>query len=200
MVTKTLTATVDAANAATYTEQYAKIVRVIRNLEFLKFRDKSNVIVPVRDESNPSPMKQSASNRQPGQTNTRSAMDKALNRELAKARYLMDDLADHVFGHIVSTELARDILRQFIDRRIVEVFEGEAALNPDSDSEDVQRVVEQAFEDADMHDCIRPGTESDRGEPGSSSTDTKGKGKEKHSKGRGKRKQKVYSFKWSKFP
>ena len=217
MVTKTLTAVVDTVNAFTDVGQYAKIVRIVvrsnslfhrrvltfkpqlqRNLEFLKFRDPANVIVPVRDESNSSPMKQSASNRQPGQTSTRTIVDTAINHELAKARYLMDDLADHVFGHIVSTELSRDILCQFIDEKIVTVIEGKDALDPDS--EGARHAVEQAFEDADMHDCIRLDTERDSGEPGSSSTGTKGKGKQKSSKGRGKRKQKAYSFKWNDFP
>jgi hypothetical protein len=163
-------------------------------MDFLKLRDHGNVVVPVRTETRPSPMKQAASNRQPGQSHTRTTMDEAINHELAKARYLVDDLADHIFGHIVSTELAQ-------------VFEGTAArynhdgkVALDSKSEDFQHAIEQAFEDADMHDCIRPGTESDGREPESSSTDTKGKWKQTDSKGRGKKKQKTYSFKWCTFP
>ena len=186
-------------------------------MDFLKLRDHGNVVVPIRTEANPSPMKKAATNRQPGQSHTRTTVDEAINHELAKARYLMDDLADHVFGHIVSTELARDILRQFVDCGIIEVFEGmaarydndvgSAALDPQS--EDVQRAVEQAFEDAKKHGCVRPGAESDRAEPETSTTDgeghptdTKGKWKQTDPKGKQKQKQKkaTHSFKWTTFP
>ncbi|KAF8122450.1 hypothetical protein EV363DRAFT_1105842, partial [Boletus edulis] len=161
-------------------------------MEFPSSRDKENVVVPVRTEAHPS------SNLQPGQSNTRTTLDTG-NHELVMARYLMDDLADHVFGRIVSTELARDILRQFIDDGFVQVFKQSTprynhnleALDPSV--EDVQRAIEQAFKDADMHDCIRPGT--DRSE--SSPEDTKGKG---NSEGREKKNQATYSFKWSTFP
>ena len=178
-------------------------------MDFLKLRDHGNVVVPVRTETRPSPVKQAASNRQPGQSHTRTTMDEAINHELAKARYLVDDLADYIFGHIVSTELARDILRQFVDDGIVQVSErtaprynhnGKVALDPKS--EDVQHAIEQAFEDAVTHDCIRPGTESTGREPESSSKPegAKGKGKQTDSKGRGKKKQKKYTFEWSTFP
>ncbi|KAG8221297.1 hypothetical protein J3R82DRAFT_1463 [Butyriboletus roseoflavus] len=202
MVTKTSTTTANSTNAAT-----AKIVRVLRNMNFLKLRDHGNVVVPVRTETHPSPMKQAASNRQPGQSHTRTTVDEAINHELAKARYLMDDLADHVFGHIVSTELAKDILHQFINDGIVQVFEGAAprynhddkvAIDPKSD--DVQRAIQQAFEDADEHDCVRPDTDSKGAEPESSSTDSKGKAKQAGTKRKEKQKVKTYSFKWCTFP
>ena len=186
-------------------------------MDFLKLRDHGNVVVPIRTEANPSPMKKAATNRQPGQSHTRTTVDEAISHELAKARYLMDDLADHVFGHIVSTELARDILRQFVDRGIVEVFEGMAARYDndigsaalDLQSEDVQRAIGQAFSDAKKHGCIRPNAESGRAEPETSTTDekeqpidTNGKGEKTDPKGKQKQKQKkaTYSFKWTTFP
>ncbi|KAG8216315.1 hypothetical protein J3R82DRAFT_6382 [Butyriboletus roseoflavus] len=154
-------------------------------------------------------MKQAASNRQPGQSHTRTTVDEAINHELAKARYLMhmDDLADHVFGHIVSTESAEDILHQFTDDGIIQVFEGVAprdnhdekvALDPKSDG--VQRAIQQAFEDADERDRVRPDTDSNGGEPESSSTDTKGKAKQADTKRNEKQRAKTYSFKWCTFP
>ncbi|KAF8433719.1 hypothetical protein L210DRAFT_3763423, partial [Boletus edulis BED1] len=147
-------------------------------MEFPSSRDKENVVVPVRTEAHPS------SNLQPGQSNTRTTLDTG-NHELAMARYLMDDLADHVFGRIVSTELARDILRQFIDDEFVQVFKQSTprynhnleALDPSV--EDVQRAIEQAFKDVRVIE------------------DTKGKG---NSEGREKKNQATYSFKWSTFP
>lgn len=178
-----------------------------RNMNFLKLRDHGNVVVPVRTETHPSPMKQAASNRQPGQSHTRTTVDEAINHELAKARYLMDDLADHVFGHIVSTELAKDILHQFIHDGIVQVFEGAAtryshddrvALDPTSD--DVQCALRQAFEDADEHDCVLPDTAGNGVGPESSSADTKAKAKGADTKRREKQRATTYSFKWSTFP
>ena len=83
----------------------------------------SKVVVPVRTISNPSPPKKTASNRHPGQTHTRTEVDEAITHELAKARYLMHDLADHVLGHIVSTKLARDILHEFVHGKVIQVFE-----------------------------------------------------------------------------
>ena len=151
-------------------------------------------------------MKQSASNRLPGQSNTHNDVVPALDRELVTGRYLIDDLADHVFGHIVSTELASDILHQFVKIGIVKVFEGskgqlkddEMALVPDS--ENVRCAIEQAFEQAGLHDCIRLDTEDDAGAIEPSSTATKGKAKQTCPKGSDKKKQKAYSFKWSTFP
>ena len=172
-----------------------------RNTDFIRLRDQRKVVVPVRTESNTSPMKQSASNRQPGQSHTRTAVAPGINHELAKAQYLADDLADHIFGHIVSTELARDILRQFVLHGIVEVFEHSAprfALDPNS--EDVEHAIDLAFEEADAHDCLRQGTKSDSGELEPSSADTKAKGKRANATTKGKEKDSTFSFKWSTFP
>ena len=82
-------------------------------------------------------------------------MAPGINHELAKAQYLVDDLADNMFGKIVSTELARDILQQFVVHGVVEVFEDSAprfALYPNS--VDVEHAIDLAFEDADAHNCL----------------------------------------------
>jgi hypothetical protein len=163
-----------------------------------KQSEDSNVSVPVRTISNPSPPKKTASNRHPGQTHTRTEVDEAITHELAKARYLMHDLADHVLGHIVSTKLARDILHKFVQDKVIQVFEGTGPRNNynrgvplDPTSDDTQSAIQQAFEVADQYDCIQTDTQSDGGKAECSSTDTKGKGKQK---------AKTYSFRWTTFP
>ena len=150
-------------------------------------------------------MKQSASNRLPGQSHTHTNVVPALDRELVTGRYLIDDLADHVFGRIVSTDLASDILHQFVKIGIVKVFEGPKGQPKDEmalvlDSEDVLCAIEQAFEQADLHDCIHLNAEDDAGATEPSSTATEGKAKQTCSKGSRGKKQKTYSFKWSTFP
>ncbi|KAF8448664.1 hypothetical protein L210DRAFT_3522827 [Boletus edulis BED1] len=97
-----------------------------RNMDDFKRIEHKKVVVPSRTISNPSPLKKAASNRHPGQTHTRTEIDGAMNHELAMARFLMQDLADHVLGHIVSTNLARDILQEFIQKKVVQVFDGTA--------------------------------------------------------------------------
>ncbi|KAF8420927.1 hypothetical protein L210DRAFT_875500, partial [Boletus edulis BED1] len=163
--------------------------------DFKRIEDKK-VVVPSRTISNPSPLKKAASNRHPGQTHTRTEIDGAMNHELAMARFLMQDLADHVLGHIVSTNLARDILQEFVHKKVIQVFDGTAPRNLklplDPKSDDAQRAVQQAFEHASRYDCIRD-TQSGPGEPESSSTNTKGKGKQKE-------KEKTCSFNWTTFP
>jgi len=110
----------------------------------------SKVVAPVRTISNPSPPKKTASNRHPGQTHTRTEVDEAFSHELAKARYLMHDLADHVLGLIVSTNLARDILHKFVEDKLVQVFETTGPRNNynrgaplDPKTDDAQSAVQQ---------------------------------------------------------
>ncbi|KAF8134290.1 hypothetical protein EV363DRAFT_1323012 [Boletus edulis] len=156
--------------------------------------ENNKVVVPPRTIDNPSPLKKTASNRHPGQTHTRTEIDGAMNHELAMARYLMQDLADHIFGHIVSTELARDILQKFVQDKHVQVFDESSPRNLklplDPTSDDAQKAIQQAFERTDWYDCIRD-TQSYAGETESSSTNTKGKGKQK---------EKTFSFRWITFP
>ena len=212
------TLTTPADNAKTDAEKYSRIVNIIvrlsrvtldpschltllyfqRNMTHCKQSEDSKVVVPVRTISNPSPPKKAASNRHPGQTHTRTEVGEAITHELAKARYLMHDLTDHVLGHIVSTKLARDILRRLVQDKVIQVFEGTGARNNyirgvplDPTSVDAQSAIQQAFEVADRYDCIQADTQSDDGKAEYSSTDTKGKGKQK---------AKTYSFRWTTFP
>ena len=214
--TTTLTTLVDVINTindTTDAKNYARIVNIVRLLpvtldqpltsldilqrnmaEFERVKD-NNAVVPVRrTTTNPSPVKQSASNRPPGQTHGRTEMDGALDNELPVAQCLMQDLADHVFGHIVSTELARDILQNFVEDNIVQVFDGEPEPHNtnliDPKSDEARNAVRQAFEYAKKHTCRQPGAQSDVGESESSSADMKGKGV----------KEKSYKFRWTRFP
>jgi hypothetical protein len=218
MATTTLTTPDDTTNAKADAEKYARIVNIIvrglrvvldpscqltllcfqRNMTDCKQSEDSKVVVPLRTISNPSPPKKTASNRHPGQTHTRTEVDEAITQELAKARYLMHDLADHVLGHIVSTKLTRDILHKFVQDKVIQVFEGTGPRNNynrgvplDPTSDDTQSAIQQAFEVADQYDCIQADTQSDGGKAECSSTDTKGKGKQK---------AKTYSFRWTTFP
>ncbi|KAF8141240.1 hypothetical protein EV363DRAFT_1307538 [Boletus edulis] len=75
---------------------------------------------------------------------------------------LAGDLASHMFGHLVSTEVARDVLTTFIVDGVIQVFKGVVHHNEqlhegpfDPHSEDVQRALEEAFKVATAHDCIR---------------------------------------------
>jgi hypothetical protein len=219
MATTTLTTPpANATNAKSDAKKYARIVNIIvrrlrvpldpscqltllyfqRNMTDYKQSEDSKVVVPVRTISNPSPPKKTASNRHPGQTHTRTEVDEAITHELAKARYLMHDLADHVLGHIVSTKLARDILHKFVQDKVIQVFEGTGPRNNhnrgvplDPTSDDAQSAIQQAFEVADQYDCIQADTQREGGKAECSSTDTKGKGKQK---------AKTYSFRWTTFP
>ncbi|KAF8551992.1 hypothetical protein OG21DRAFT_209465 [Imleria badia] len=159
--------------------------------------EEKKVVEPVRATRYPSPPQITASNSHPGQSHTRARVDKAITHELANARYLLQDLADHVLGHIVSTKLARDILQKFVQDKVIQVFEVTGTRNKakrvplDPDSDEARSAVEQAFEYADKYDCIQLDTQSNGVESGCSAADTKGKGKQK---------EKKYSFRWTNFP
>ncbi|KAF9232826.1 hypothetical protein BU15DRAFT_80781 [Melanogaster broomeanus] len=84
---------------------------------------------------------------------TRAPVDGAIQHELAEARFIADDLADHMFGHLVPTDMARDILKKFVVDGVVEVCEskpsvGASATILDKKSEAVQRALDAAFKDS----------------------------------------------------
>lgn len=169
-----------------------------KNMSNSKYSKAAKVVVPVHTISNPSPPKRSASNRYPGQMHTCTPVDEAIAYKLAKAQYLMHDLADHILGHIVLTELAVDILHQFIHDGVIQVLKGmgpchnnnpKVPLNPNSN--EVQMAIQQAFEKADRHNCIKLDIEGNCEELESLSTDVKGKGKQK---------TKMHLFRWTTFP
>ena len=110
---------------------------------------------------------------------------------------LAGDLASHMFGHSVSTDLVRDILTAFVTDGVVEVFEVARVIPHDEQvsgapfdphSEDVQRAIGQAFEAAAAHDCIRLSPESNVPEKRSPLPDKE------------EEKEKTYAFTWCKFP
>lgn len=85
---------------------------------------------------------------------------------LKEKQDLASDLASQMFGHLVPTEVAQHILATFVTDGVLQVFEGEisgseepsgAPLGPSS--EDVQRILGQAFDATKAHDCfrLRPG-------------------------------------------
>jgi hypothetical protein len=109
---------------------------------------------------------------------------------LVAKQNLAGDLAGHMFGHLVSIDLARDILTTFVIDGVVQIFEGmiprdeQASEAPfDPHSEDVQRALGQAFEAAAAHDCIQSNVPERR----SPLPDNK-------------EKEKTYTFKWCIFP
>ncbi|KAF8550239.1 hypothetical protein OG21DRAFT_1499912 [Imleria badia] len=109
---------------------------------------------------------------------------------LASKRSLAGDLADHVFGHLVSTELARDILTTFVIDGVVQVFEGYSETPSEPHSEYVQRALGQAFEGAAAHGCIRLYPGGTAPEKPSLSTDQEEEEEE----------EEIYSFRWRTFP
>ena len=157
--------------------------------------------IPIRTKTNPSPTKQSGSNRHPGQPATREPVENAIRCELAKSRFTADDLADQMFGRLVPTDLAKDILQKLVSAGDIEVYEGDelpgaknvkAALEPDS--EGVLRALEEACEDAKLHACIHSESgEVDAESPQEAERQTKGKGK-------GKGRMNSFSWRWKDFP
>ena len=157
-------------------------------------------ITPNRTKNHPSPTKPSGSNRHPGQSATREPVDKAIRQELAEARFTADDLADQMFGHLVPTKLARDILGKLVSSGDVQVYarDGQSdaegsnqALDPDSRG--VLCALDDACEDTKRCACLRP-------ESGEVETKSAREG-EKQPKGKGKAKGgNSYLWRWRDFP
>ncbi|KIJ09736.1 hypothetical protein PAXINDRAFT_17192, partial [Paxillus involutus ATCC 200175] len=180
---------------------HGKIVKITckRNMRVIIRRDYGNTPdVPVRTENHPSPPKQSASNRQPAQPHTRQPVENAIQHELAQARFIAGDLADHMFGHLVPTDIAKDILKQFIADGIVEIYESSSKTpnKPlDPKSKRVRKALAAAFKDARAHGCIRSDSDAVMAETQSVQADKKqGKGK------KSKKQDNPYSWRWRDFP
>ena len=157
--------------------------------------------IPIRTKTNPSPTKQSGSNRHPGQPATREPVENAIRCELAKSRFTADDLADQMFGRMVPTDLARDILQKLVSTGDIEVYEGHelpggknATAAPEPDSEGVSRALDEACEDAKLHACIY----SESGEVDADSPQEAER--QKTGKGKGKGRMNSYSWRWRDFP
>ena len=122
----------------------------------------SDPSIPNRTKNHPSPTKPSSSNRHPGPPATREPVDKAIRRELAEARFTADDIADQMFGHLVPTNLARDILGKLVSSGDVQVYaregqsDAEDSKQPlDPNSQDVLCALDDACENAKRHACFR---------------------------------------------
>ncbi|KAF8838984.1 hypothetical protein BDN67DRAFT_970717, partial [Paxillus ammoniavirescens] len=168
-------------------------MRVIRQHDYGNTPD-----VPVRTENHRSPPKQSASNRQPAQPHTRQPVDNAIQHELAGARFIAGDLADHMFGHLVPTDMAKDILKQFIADGVVKIYNSSSdtpnkPLGPKSEA--VRKALAAAFEDARANGCIRSDSAAVTAETESVQADKK-QGKGKNSK----QQDNPYSWRWRDFP
>ncbi|KIJ06475.1 hypothetical protein PAXINDRAFT_20334 [Paxillus involutus ATCC 200175] len=178
---------------------HGKIVKITckRNMRVIIRRD-YGPDVPVRTKGHPSPPKQSASNRQPAQPHTRGHVDNAIQHELAEAQFIAGDLADHMFGHLVPTDMAKDILKQFIADGVVEIYDSSSQtpnkpLGPKSKR--VRKALAAAFKDARAHGCIRSDSDAVMAETQSVQADKKqGKGK------KSKKHNNPYSWRWRDFP
>ncbi|KAF9240281.1 hypothetical protein BU15DRAFT_61606 [Melanogaster broomeanus] len=160
MVTVTSAAT--KAIPATGETARGRVVKTVckRNMDVIRLCAYENEPSSIRTKNHPSPAKQSASNHHPGQPHTRAPVDATIQRELADARFIADDLADHMFGHLVPTDMARDILKKFVAEGTVEVCEGKPSVGAsatvlDKKSEAVQRALDAAFKAAKVYGCIR---------------------------------------------
>ncbi|KAI6130879.1 hypothetical protein EV401DRAFT_2066054 [Pisolithus croceorrhizus] len=104
-------------------------------------------------------MKQSAGSKHPSKNHTRDVDDDQINHELTKARYRRSlDLADLMFGHLVTTSLARDILDRFLADGTVTCEE----IKP-NEEEETRHALNAAYADAVAHACLR--SDEPLGEP-----------------------------------
>ncbi|KAI6160687.1 hypothetical protein EDD17DRAFT_756407 [Pisolithus thermaeus] len=95
-------------------------------------------------------MKQSAGSKYPSENHTRDVVDGQINHELTKARYRSLDLADLMFGHLVTTRLARDILDRLLADGTVTCEE----IKP-NEEEETRHALDAAYTDAVAHACLR---------------------------------------------
>ncbi|KIJ65504.1 hypothetical protein HYDPIDRAFT_39439 [Hydnomerulius pinastri MD-312] len=162
-------------------------------ISLCEYGDRPHVIRPPT-KNHPSPLRMSSTNRHPSQPHTRAEIDNALQCELSKARFIAHDLADHMFGHLVSTAMAKGILLSFMQDGIVSVYEGQwnSTKSPlDAHSLDAKLALGAAFAEARAYGCIRSDSDSD-------STSAKTDGHPAMDKNGREKKQ--YSWRWRDFP
>ncbi|KAF9235302.1 hypothetical protein BU15DRAFT_78134 [Melanogaster broomeanus] len=167
---------------ATGAAVHGKVAKIVckRNMDVIRLCAYENEPSSIRTKNHPSPAKQSASNRHPGQPHMRTPVDAAIQHELAEARFVSDDLADHIFGHLVPTDLARDILKKFVANGTVEVCEGKPSAGAsatvlDEKCDAVQSALDAAFEAAKVHGCIRSHSDAGLAKTPSAQADTEKK-------------------------
>ncbi|KAI6038670.1 hypothetical protein EDC04DRAFT_3090672 [Pisolithus marmoratus] len=150
-----------------------KVQPVRRNMRHIRPARRGDQDIPVRTADKNSPMKQSAGNKHPSENHTRDVVDGQMNHELTKARYRSPDLADLMFGDLVTTSLARDILERFLADGTVICKEVKS-----KEGEETRHALQAAYADAVAHACLRSDAPSDE----TSESETK------------------YHWSWTKFP
>ncbi|KAI6126632.1 hypothetical protein F5141DRAFT_1288935 [Pisolithus sp. B1] len=128
----------------------AAVQPVRRNVPYIQPAKRGDQDIPVRTTDKKSPMKQSAGSKRPSENHTRDVVDDQINHELTKARYRSLDLADLMFGHLVTTRLARDILDRFLADGTVTCEE----IKP-NEEEETRHALNAAYADAVAHACLR---------------------------------------------
>ncbi|KIJ09542.1 hypothetical protein PAXINDRAFT_17373 [Paxillus involutus ATCC 200175] len=133
----------------------------IRNWMFLRpdriKRDAATVPSATTSATTSTSFRNSASNRLPGEKQTRAAVDSALHDELHDARYLTDDLGDLMFSPIISTELAKEILQGLFEAGMVGVrrIDGDSDVDVGNNTEYATAALEHAYQRALAHGCRR---------------------------------------------
>ncbi|KIJ64033.1 hypothetical protein HYDPIDRAFT_28927 [Hydnomerulius pinastri MD-312] len=104
-------------------------------------------------------VRSSLSNAMPGQHHTKVAIEDGLKVELVGATFVADDLADQMFGSLISTELASEVLAGLLTEGMVTVEKemDEKKTEVASHSNDARAAVRHALERALAHGCKRPG-------------------------------------------
>ncbi|KAI6027026.1 hypothetical protein EDC04DRAFT_216100 [Pisolithus marmoratus] len=106
--------------------------------------------IPARTADKNSPMKQSAGGKHPSENRTRDVVDRQIHHELTKTRYRSLDLVDLMFGHLVTTNLARDILDRLLADGTVTCKEAESKKEAEA-----HHALNAAYADAVAHACLR---------------------------------------------
>ncbi|KIJ67220.1 hypothetical protein HYDPIDRAFT_25692 [Hydnomerulius pinastri MD-312] len=133
----------------------------IRNLRYIRPQTvrKGNFEVDAPFYNTEHGVRSSASNAVPSQRHTKEPIEEGLKAELVGATFLSDDLADHMFGSLISTELASKILKGLLTKGMVKVEKEVAGKVTEVaiGSKDAKAAVNQARERALAHGCKRPG-------------------------------------------
>ncbi|KAI6130109.1 hypothetical protein EV401DRAFT_655071 [Pisolithus croceorrhizus] len=132
-----------------------KTQTVRRNLRLIHHARRGDQDIQARTKNKQSPVKQSAGNKHPSENHTRDVVDSEINHELSKARYRALDLADLMFGHLVTTSLARDILERFLVDGVVTCRKHQSKESHRPESDEARHALEAAYADAVAHACHR---------------------------------------------
>ncbi|KAF8839894.1 hypothetical protein BDN67DRAFT_969310, partial [Paxillus ammoniavirescens] len=136
----------------------------IRNLLFFRpdrTKRAAEIVTSAITTSASTPFRNSASHRMPNEKQTRDAVESALHDELHDARFLTDDLGDLMFGSIISTELAKEILQGLFEAGMVGVrkIDGGSGVDVESGTADARAALDHAYQRALAHGCQRQDVE-----------------------------------------